>query len=268
MNFYTSDKVARDSPMGGLRKPDDDFRNSDFEVYSNPPSMWPGFLVGQRSRPVRCLLVDDDANFVNVLRQELSADHRMHVIGHAATLKEGKRLVKLQEFDVALVDMALPDGSGLQLLEYIHAHRPGSQSLVVSVMEQDDSLLHALELGASGYLVKHSWFGNYVQAVLQVANGGAAITPHLAKRLMQHFESSSNEARLQPTAMIKVYDHLSQREKDILRLIASGYTSAEIAAQLQISHLTVNTHIRNTYRKLQVRSRAQAVKSALVRGLI
>ncbi|GAB2459460.1 MAG: LuxR C-terminal-related transcriptional regulator [Comamonas sp.] len=241
---------------------------SGFEMYSNPPSMWPSFLVGQRSRPVRCLLVDDDIHFINVLHQELSADHRIHVVGRAATVKEAKRIIKAQDFDVALIDLTLPDGQGMQLLEYVHAHRPAAQYLVVSVTELEQNVLRAIELGASGYLVKHSWFGGYTQAVLQVANGGAAITPHLAKRLLQHFDTRSHYAHEQALTTGKIYDHLSQREQDILRMIACGYTSQEIAVRLKISHLTVNTHIRNTYRKLQVRSRAQAVKSALVRGLI
>lgn len=244
------------------------YKDSGFEVFQNPPSMWPSFLVGQRDSPVRIVVVDDDIHFVNVLNQELAQDERIHVVGKAMSLKEGKRMCRSLEFDVLLLDLNLADGSGFQLLEYLQGNKPTCQSIVITVMEQDENVTRAIELGASGYLVKHSWFGNYAQSVLQVANGGAAITPHVAKRMLKNFDSRLAEIRSHAGASPKASDQLSSREKDILRMVASGFTSTEIAIKLNISHMTVNTHIRNTYRKLQVRSRAQAVQSAMVRGLI
>ena len=124
---------------------------------------------------------------------------------------------------------------------------------------------HRARLGACGYVGKSCWFGNYAQAVLQVANGGASITPHLARRLLQRFDrtNSAENKRRQPDEA----DRLSAREKEILRLVASGYTSAEVGSRLLISSMTVNTHLRNIYRKLQVRTRAQAVRFASLRGL-
>ena len=106
---------------------------------------------------------------------------------------------------------------------------------------------------------------HYPQAVLQVVNGGASITPNLARRLLQRFDKTHVD---QPTRHESVeVDRLSDREKEVLRMVASGYTSAEIATNLLISGMTVNTHIRNIYRKLQVRTRAQAVRFASLRGL-
>lgn len=130
-------------------------------------------------------------------------------------------------------------------------------------MEDEQHALNAFELGATGYLVKNSWFGSFPQAVLQVVNGNASITPHLARRLLHKFESlqaaslQHNEAKGQ----------LSVREKDVLKLVAEGFTSAEIGARLDISGETVKTHINNMYRKLNVRTRAQAVSLAAKRQL-
>ena len=244
------------------------YQDGGFDVFNNEASIWPAFLVGQRDSPVRTVVIDDDIHFVNVLAQELMKDERLKVVGKALSLKEGKRLCKGMEFDVALVDLTLADGSGFQLLELLHAIKPSCQIIVVTVMEQDESVSRAFELGASGYLIKHSWFSNYVQAILQVANGGTAISPHLVKRLLRRFDQPSAGCRHSPSVGAVGQEQLSSREKDILRMVASGHTSTEIAARLNISHMTVNTHIRNTYRKLQVRSRAQAVQSAMVRGLI
>lgn len=237
-----------------------------FAMHENPPSMWPDFLSGQLGKPVRVLLVDDDAHMRRVIAQELMADARTLLVAQATSVREGRKAIKQQDFDVMLVDLHLGDGQGFALIDYMKATRPSAQAIVVSIMECDDQVLRAFELGAAGYLVKNSWFGNYPQAVLQVANGGASITPSLARRLLQRFDSG--HAGVQPAQRAPAEtERLSQREKEVLRMVASGYTSAEIGTRLLISGLTVNSHIKNIYRKLQVRTRAQAVRFASVRGL-
>lgn len=143
------------------------------------------------------------------------------------------------------------------------SQRPQAEVIVVSVVETEEQVLHAFELGATGYLVKNSWFGNYPQAVLQVVNGGASITPSLARRLLQRYDKRPATGAVPGSDMS---DRLSSRECEVLRMVASGNTSAEIGTQLEISTMTVNTHIKNIYRKLQVRTRAQAVRFAYLRG--
>lgn len=243
-----------------------------FAMHQSPPSMWPDFMAGQVEKPVRVLLVDDDPHMRRVIAQELMADERTLLVAQAASLREGRKAIKHHEFDVLLVDLNLGDGEGFELLDYLKSVRPAAEAIVISIMENDDQVLHAFELGAAGYLVKNSWFGNYPQAVLQVANGGASITPNLARRLLQRFDhgASASAAAQAPSAQQSAgheAERLSQREKEVLRMVASGYTSVEIGNQLQISSLTVNTHIKNIYRKLQVRTRAQAVRFASLRGL-
>ena len=231
-------------------------------------SMWPHFMAGQPDQPIRVLLVDDDAHMRRVVAQELLADARILLIGQAASLREGKRMIALHEFDVMLVDLNLGDGTGFQLIEYMKSMRPVAEAVVISAMEDEEHAIHAFELGATGYLVKNSWFGSFPQAVLQVVNGGASITPNLARRLMKRLDGGarSGAAPAQSGRAIGAGEKLSEREREILRLVASGYTSCEIGKRLGISDQTVNTHIKNTYRKLQVRTRAQAVNLASMRG--
>jgi DNA-binding NarL/FixJ family response regulator len=240
-------------------------RTGQFGTYCNPPSVWPEFLAGQHDSPVRVVVVDDDPHIRLVIAQELMADARTLLVAQAGSVREGRKAIKQYEFDVLLVDLNLGDGDAFDLLEYLKPTRPSVQAVVISVMENEEQVIRAFELGASGYVSKNSWFGNYSQAVLQVANGGASITPNLARRLLQRFgrANSAESKRRQPDEA----DRLSTREKEILRLVASGYTSVEVGSRLLISSMTVNTHLRNIYRKLQVRTRAQAVRFASLRGL-
>lgn len=249
-------------PVGPSAPP---WSSGQFGTYDNPPSVWPAFLAGQCDSPVRVLLVDDDPHIRRVIAQELMGDARTLLVAQASSVREGRRAIKQHEFDVLLVDLNLGDGNAFDLLEFLKTARPSAQAVVISVMENEDQVLRAFELGATGYVGKNSWFRNYSQAVLQVANGGATITPNLARRLLQRLDRGHAEGTRRRQS--SETDQLSTREKEILRMVASGYTSAEVGSRLLISSMTVNTHLRNIYRKLQVRTRAQAVRFASIRGL-
>jgi len=227
-------------------------------------SLWPDFMVGQSAKPVRVMLVDDDAHIRSVVSRELMGDERVLLVGQADSVREARKLMRSEAFDVLLADLNLEDGTGFDLMALQRSFRPAAETVIISVMEGDAQLLQAIEQGAAGYLVKHSWFGSYVQAVLQVANGGASITPHLARRLLQRMRSADGERERETAEPEK----LSGREREILRHVANGYTSQEISERLEIALMTVNTHVRNIYRKLQVRSRAQAVRAAVRHGLL
>ncbi|MET4575562.1 response regulator [Ottowia thiooxydans] len=236
-------------------------------------SMWPHFMTGQVNQPVRVVLVDDDPHMRRVISQELLADMRIHLVGQAESLRDGKRMIATNEVDVMLVDLNLGDGTGFQLIEYMKTMRPAAEAVVVSAMEDEDKAIQAFELGATGYLIKNSWFGSFAQAVLQVVNGGASITPNLARRLLHRLDSSSASRRghAQPgwtPGGASGGDRMSEREREVLRMVALGYTSAEIGKRLIISDQTVNSHIRNIYRKLHVHTRAQAVSQASMHGLL
>lgn len=246
--------------------------SSSVEAVSVRPAvsaMWPDFLVGQPGRPIRVLLIDDDAHIRRVISQELLADLRCDLVAQGSSVKEGRKLISQHIFEVMLVDLNLGDGTGFELIELMKKAHPLSEAIVISGMEDEQLALRAFELGATGYLVKNSWFGNFPQAVLQVVNGGASITPNLARRLLHKLEQPQEpHVRSMGASGHTPKDKLSEREKEVLKMVASGYTSAEIGTRLMISYQTVNTHIKNMYRKLQVRSRAQAVSSAAHMGLL
>lgn len=232
------------------------------------PAIWPDFLAGQPSRPVRVLLVDDDPCARRVIAQELLADLRVHLEGQAASLREGKRLVAAHAFDVLLVGLHLGDGSGLDLVEAAKRHCSGAEIIVISAVEDEEQVLHAFALGATGYLLKNCWFQNYAQAVLNVVNGGASITPTLARRLLGRLHGQAGQGQADGPRPPPGRDSLSTREREILKLVAAGHISGDIGVRLDISVQTVNAHMKNIYRKLRVHTRAHAVSCAARRGLL
>lgn len=248
-------------------------QSGQFSYVSNPDMLWPDFLIGQSSQPLRVILVDGDARMCSVVKQELNLDARITLVGTGSNVREGKLLISKNGFDVMLVDAHLGDGLGLELISYMKTHRPIAEAVVISVIDDEHQAIKAFQQGAAGYLVKNSWFGNFSQAVLQVANGGAFISPNLARRLVQKLAAVHHaEIHAAPSHHGMANSHgdgvLSFREKEILELVASGYSSLEIASRISISGQTVTTHMKNIYRKLQVHSRAQAVMHAKSQGLL
>lgn len=233
-------------------------------------SLWPDYLVGQPGKPVRVMVVEDDCRERMVISQEIMRDDRTIVVVQASCVKDARKLIRNHEFDVMLVDLNLGNGNddGLELIDVMKSLRPSAEAIVVSVVETEEQVLRAFEVGATGYVVKNSWFGNYVQAVLQVANGGASITPILARRLLQRFDKNIVVSPKPRNPIDIVPDHISARERMVLRMVANGYTSSEIANNMEISATTVNAHIKSIYNKLQVHSRAQVVRYALTHGII
>ena len=232
-----------------------------------PPAepLWPHFLTGQEDAPVRVLLVDDDEFMRRVIAQELLSDMRIQLEGQAGSVRDGRRLLATHEFDVLMVDLRLGDGSGFDLIREARKLQRHCEIIVISALEDDAHVIHALELGATGYLLKHAWLQSFAQAVLQVVNGGAAITPKLARRLLSRMHLHSGGEP--PVMEIPVREAtLTAREREVLRCVARGYVSKEISLRLGISGQTVNAHIKNIYKKLHVHSRAQAVSLATHTG--
>ena len=229
-----------------------------------PGPMWPPFLTGQIEKPLRVLAVCEPGYLRSTVMPELMADRRMSLVGEASTVRDARRLAMLQEFDVLLVELTLPDGSALELIPYAKRLRPRAEAIVISSSEDGALAQRAFACGAAGFLVKNSCFDSVVQSVLQVANGGACITPTLARRLLVTRTAEGGHAAVPAELPAK----LSERELEILRLVANGMTSCEVARRLAISELTVNTHLKHAYRKLQARTRAQAVCRANSMGIL
>jgi DNA-binding NarL/FixJ family response regulator len=245
--------------------------NGQFSYFANPANLWPDFLIGQASQPLRVILIEEDAHLRSVVGQELGLDARTTLVSTAGNLRDGKHLIANYAFDVMLLDLNLRDGMSFELLKYMKLCRPAAEAIVISMMDDEQYAIKAFDLGANGYIVKNSWFGNFAQAVLQVANGGAFISPSLARRLIKKLSGKYPAEQINTREQVVALHGngvLSYREREILELVAEGCTSASIALRINISGQTVTTHIKNIYRKLQVHTRAQAVSSAKNQGLL
>jgi len=228
---------------------------------------WPPFFNGQPGNPVRVILADDDPVFTCLIEQELPADLRIDLLGCARSVAEARRLIDRQPMDVVLIDLNLPDGTGFEVISYLKAKRPMAEAVVVTASEDLEHALHAFALGATGYVVKGCWFCSFAGTILQVANGGAALAPGVARQLLKRLHHQQADAAGRPAA-VPAHEKLSEREREILRYVSAGGTSSDIGKRLAISEQTVNTHIKNAYRKLNVRTRAQAVTRATEWGLL
>jgi DNA-binding NarL/FixJ family response regulator len=166
-----------------------------------------------------------------------------------------------------LVDLGLPDGRGEELLKALSRSNPGAELLVFTVFGDESRLIGAIEAGATGYVLKGCTTDELIEAIEQIQQGGAPISALLARLLLKRFRGVQDS---QPTPLESGPDSglLSERETDVLKLLAQGYVTKEIARKLNISGHTVGSHIKNLYRKLSAHTRVQVVRIAQERGLV
>ncbi|WP_241027338.1 response regulator transcription factor [Variovorax sp. RKNM96] len=226
---------------------------------------WPGFLIGQVEKPVRVLLIDEDGSARRAISHELLMDSRICVVGEAGSLLEAKRLLVQQTFDVLILDVRLGGGRGFDLIESVRRHRSSAEVIVHSTLDDEVHVRRAFAAGASGYLVKNSWFQNFTQAVLQVVNGGAAVSPNVIRHLLIRLGPGAPAEPISEGARNRT---LSTRERDVLRLVAAGHVTRDIAKLLSISGQTVDAHMKSIHRKLKVHTRAHAVTTASSQGML
>ena len=209
--------------------------------------------------PVRTLLVASDPQLRQAVSRKLAADPRTELVAWARTLGQGSRLA--EPADVLLVERELEDGDGLDLVRHLKQVHPAAEAIVLARADDEQGALRAFDAGAAGWLVLRDGVADFALAVLNVANGGAALSPSLARRLMRrpprHDTPSPSQCALAA---------ITGREREVLAQIARGLQSKENARELAISDETVNAHVKSIYRKLQVHSRAQLVRLASQAG--
>jgi DNA-binding NarL/FixJ family response regulator len=212
--------------------------------------------------PAPVLVVEDEPLFQrrlgDVLRQ---LGYAPDALLFAASISEACALLATQPVALALVDLMLPDGNGRELIQSLRAQDPGLGILVVTAWSSEDDILGALRAGATGYVLKERDDFEVMLSIRSVLRGGAPIDPFIARRILELLPARSAPAEQPP-----VGEALSEREREILQLVANGLSNREIAARLFLSHYTVETHVKRIYRKLAVSSRAMAVRTALARG--
>jgi DNA-binding NarL/FixJ family response regulator len=193
------------------------------------------------------------------------------VVQTAARRDEAMGCVARQRFDLALVDLGLPDGSGADVVAALHHHQPQALAVVVTIYDDDEHLFPALQAGAFGYLLKEQPQDELVAQLLRITQGEPPLSPSIARRVLAFF--GQIQPRLHPQRLPNLGQAqdgvvLTDRETEVLQRVAKGYTLTEVAAQFGISRHTVADHIKQIYRKLDVSSRAEAALEAARRGLV
>jgi DNA-binding NarL/FixJ family response regulator len=213
-------------------------------------------------QPIRILVVDDHKLFREGLTALLNAASETAVVGEAATGQEAIAQAAAVTPDVILMDIQMPDLSGIEATRLILADQPGVGVIVLTMLEDDDSLFAAMCAGARGYILKGADKAEVMRTVTAVAGGQALFGPAIAGRLTTFFQrGGGSETATTP------FPDLTDRERELLRLIAQGLSNNAIAARLNISGKTVSNHISHIFNKLQVADRAQAMIRAREAGL-
>jgi DNA-binding NarL/FixJ family response regulator len=213
----------------------------------------------QPDEPVRVLLVDDHPMFRDGLRLALGAAAGIEVVAEADSGAAGIAQAAQHQPDVVIMDVNMPDLNGIEATRRIVAESPHIGVLVLTMFDEDESVFQAMRAGARGYLLKGADQEDIVRAVQAVARGDAIFGPALARRLIGYFASGRQAA--------VPFAELTDREREVLELVARGRNNTEIARELFISGKTVRNHVSNVFAKLQVTDRAQAIVRAREAGL-
>ncbi|MCA9867280.1 MAG: response regulator transcription factor [Anaerolineae bacterium] len=211
--------------------------------------------------PVRVLIADDHPLFRKGLRTLLDSMPQTSVVGEATTGREAVEQALALRPDVVLMDLQMPDGGGLAATRELTHSTPEMHILVVTLFEDDESVFAALKAGARGYVLKDADEDEMMRAIQAVGRGEAIFSPAIAERLMDYFSATKNS----PHA--NAFPDLTDREREVLALIARGRSNFEIADELSISLKTVRNHASNIFNKLQVADRTQAAIRARDAGL-
>ena len=210
---------------------------------------------------IRILIADDHPHFRDGLRALLLSASDLEVVGEAGDGEEAISLAADLQPDVILMDLGMPGVGGIEATRRILRTSPHIAILVVSMFEDDDSVFAALQAGARGYLLKGALKAEILRSIRAVSSGEAIFGPSIARRLIQYFAGPRLGAP--PGA----FPELTEREREILQLIARHETNPEIAKRLYLSPKTVRNHVSNIFTKLQVTDRAQAIIRAREAGL-
>ena len=214
--------------------------------------------------PTRVLVVDDQELFRRGLTMLLAAEDGIEVVGEAGDGIEGVALATRTAPDVVLLDVRMPKRSGIEACQEIKEAVPAAKIIMLTSSDEEADLYEAVKSGASGYLLKDSSIDEVAQAVRVVADGQSLISPSMAVKLIDEFKQMSRPEREHVPGGLR----LTERELEVLRLVAKGMNNREIARQLYISENTVKNHVRNLLEKLQLHSRMEAVMYAVREKLL
>lgn len=216
------------------------------------------------------ILIEDDPSTQEHLARVLSGSPRLELLGCASTANEAYSLLFMTTPRVALIDLGLPDFSGIEIIRWISKNKPDIETLVITAFGDEDHVIRSLEAGASGYLLKDYSSEELESHIVEVANGGSPISPLIARQLLFRMQKPA-EQPAGPSAQITEaarHNLITDRELMVIQQVSKGFTVQEIARQMGISNHTVATHVKRIYKKLQVHSRSEAVYEASLLGLL
>ena len=219
---------------------------------------------------IRVALVEDDVSFQRAVLAAVDAAPDMSFLGLAATRSEGLRLLDQEPADVLLVDLGLPDGSGIDVIRAAHVQWPECSIMVCTVFGDESHVMQSIGAGASGYLLKDTSPTGMLSEIRSLHRGGSPISPLVARQILVRFQQSgeSTAATQEDVDSNKQPAALSPREKLVLQYITKGFTAEEIAALMSVSRHTVLTYVRRIYAKLEVKSKTEAIYEARIQGLL
>ncbi|MDY7227955.1 response regulator transcription factor [Hyalangium rubrum] len=243
--------------------------------------------------PIRVFVVEDQTKILKNQLRLLEGHQEIEIIGTALSGEAALEEVPKVMPDVLLLDLGLPRMSGIDVTRAVKASYPKVEILIFTIFDEEDKVLEAVKAGASGYLLKGAPVDKIIEAIKEVRAGGTVIQPNLARRLLRHFrvdpdsaplptEPRPSPAPVEPVAAepaapeaptAEAADEpqlkpLSDREREILQLIAKGVSNSEAARLLNLSKATIRTHLEHIYRKLEVTNRVEAVTEGIRKGLI
>lgn len=219
--------------------------------------------------PVPVLIVEDEYVIQRRLKIILTnLGYNEDVLLFANTVKEAYSIIQQQPIALALVDLGLPDGNGISIIEKIREQDAQALILVVSAWSTQDSLFSAIQAGATGYVLKERDDVEVALAIRSILRGGAPIDPFVAREILKQISIPAISLTVEQNRPAADQEMLTQREQEILSLVAQGLSNREIAEQLCVSRYTVESHIKHIYRKLSVSKRTKAVSTARHLGIL
>ncbi len=223
-----------------------------------------GMTLSESRDMIKVMIVEDDPTFLNRFCKIVASDAEFELFCAARDAASARAALAHAAPDVLLVDLGLPDASGIEIIREAAQRYPGTDIMVISVFGDEEHVLSSIAAGATGYLLKDSLPEEFIDVIKALRAGGSPISPVIARQLLKRLRPSDAAAPVPPS------DHreLSGRESEILSLIAKGFSFAEIARSLAISPHTVTTYVKKIYQKLAVHSRGEAVYEASKMGLL
>jgi DNA-binding NarL/FixJ family response regulator len=211
---------------------------------------------------IRIAIIEDDPVMLEKLEAAIAAAEGLMTVGTAQNCAAGRGLIEAGGYDVLLCDLGLPDGSGIDLIRLEAGKGRDTDILVITLFADQGKLLATIRAGARGYLLKDESIDDCIQAIRDIRRGGSPISPIIARQLLGEIRPEAPHPETLPVSP------LSERESEVLNLLARGFSYAECAEILHVSANTIGTHVKGIYRKLEVNSRAEALFEASSQGIL